>query len=87
MTKSETVSVHLLGNTTPLSFRVDESELATLLRVAEEQAGSVALQTPQGLAYLYGRHIQRIIRPEFRDERIVESADTEVATVVTTTVR
>ncbi|MFC4637853.1 hypothetical protein [Deinococcus hohokamensis] len=72
MVKIEAVPVHLMGVATPLAFRVDEHELAELLRVAEQQAGAVALPTPQGLAYLYGRHIQRIVRPE----RTLESAGT-----------
>ncbi|MFC4427084.1 hypothetical protein [Deinococcus navajonensis] len=84
MSKTETVSVHLISHGTPLSFRVDENELAELLRVAEQQMGVVALQTPQGLAYLYGRHIQRIIRPDFRDERLLESSHHEPGRVVAT---
>ena len=75
MTNRENVAIHLIGNVSPVSFSVDESELATLLQVAEQQAGCVALQSPQGLAYIYGRHIQRIIRPEFRNERTLDSAE------------
>ncbi|UBV45550.1 hypothetical protein LAJ19_21445 (plasmid) [Deinococcus taeanensis] len=83
MTKRENVAIHLAGHASPVSFSVDESELSTLLQVAEQQAGCVALPSPQGLAYIYGRHIQRIIRPEFRNERTLESVGEAEGSIVT----